>query len=73
MCIPGFGIDRSGAEPVSVATSIHFDSPRPTGPIHQALGDLEQSVRQCKFAIDLAASRAAERPVVQLLRLGSLV
>lgn len=48
-------LDRSGAEPVSVATSIHFDSPRPTGPIHQALGDLEQSVRQCKFAIDLAA------------------
>lgn len=48
-------LDRSGAEPVSVATSIHFDSPRPTGPIHQALGDLEQSVRQAKFAIDLAA------------------
>lgn len=49
-------LDRSGAEPVCVATSVRFDSPQPTGPVHQALGDLEQSVRQCKFAIDLAAA-----------------
>ncbi|MCC6677329.1 MAG: sugar phosphate isomerase/epimerase [Phycisphaerales bacterium] len=48
-------LDRSGAEPVCLATSVRFDAPHPTGPIHQALGDLEQSVRQCKFAIDLAA------------------
>lgn len=48
-------LDRSGAEPVCLATSVAFNEPAPTGPIHQALGDLEQSVRRCKFAIDLAA------------------
>lgn len=49
-------LDRSGAEPVCLATSVRFDHPHPTGPWHQAMGDLEQSVRQCKFAIDLAAA-----------------
>lgn len=48
-------LDRSGAEPLCLATSIRLDHPHPTGPLNKALGDLEQSVRQCKYAIDLAA------------------